>query len=66
MKQKQFKVRPDKAYKLQGTDLKLDPNKTYTAVHAMNISDWKKRGLIFIGPSPGFLLERNEYTIIKQ
>lgn len=66
MKSKKFKVRPDKAYKLLGTDLVLDPNKTYTAIHAMNIPDWKERGLIFIGPSPGFLLEHNEYIIIEQ
>jgi len=66
MKSKKIKVMPDKAYKLLGTDLVLDPNKTYTAVHAMNIPDWQKRGLIFIGPSPGFLLERNEYTIIEK
>lgn len=65
MKRKRFIVRPDKSYKLLGTDLELDPNKTYNAIHAMNIPDWEKRGLIFIGPSPGFLLERNEYTIIE-
>lgn len=65
MKSKNIKVKPNKAYKLLGTDLILDQNKTYTAVHAINIPDWKKRGLIFIGPSPGFLLEHNEYTIIK-
>lgn len=66
MKSKKIKVRPDKAYKLLGTDLILDPNKTYTAIYAMSISDWQERGLIFIGPSPGFLLERNEYTIIEK
>ena len=66
MKSKQFKVRPAKAYSLLGTDLKLDANKTYTAVYAMNIPDWQERELIFIGPSPGFLLEKNEYTIIEQ
>jgi hypothetical protein len=73
MKPRKIKVRPNKAYKLLGTDLVLDPNKTYTAVYAMNIPDWKDRKLIFIGPSPGFLLEENEYlleedeyTIIEQ
>jgi hypothetical protein len=66
MRSKKFKVKPDKAYKLLGTDLELDPQKIYTAVYAMNIPDWKEREFIFIGPLPGFLLEKNEYTIIEQ
>lgn len=66
MKLKKIKVKPNKAYKLLGTDLVLDPNKTYTAVYAMNIPNWQKRELIFIGPSPGFLLEKKEYIIIEK
>jgi hypothetical protein len=65
MKSPKIKVKPNKAYKLLGTSLVLDPNKTYKAVYAMNISDWEKRKLIFIGPNPGFLLEEEEYTIIE-
>jgi hypothetical protein len=65
MKSKTFKVRPKLAYKLLGTELQLDPEKIYEAIYAQNIPNWKERGLIFIGPDPGFLLEQNEYTIIK-
>lgn len=65
MKVKKLKVRPKLAYKLLGTELKLDPEKVYEAIEARNIPDWEERGLIFVGDGPGFLLERGEYTIIE-
>lgn len=65
MKPKKIRVRPKLAYKLLGTELQLDPKKTYEATIAKNIPDWEARGLIFIGPEPGFLLDSTEYTIIE-
>lgn len=62
MKRKPLRVRPKLAYKLLGTELQLDPEKVYEAIEARNIPGWKERGLIFIGPEPGFLLDKNEYT----
>lgn len=64
MKPKKIRVRPKLACKLLGTELQLDPEKVYNAIEARNIPNWKKRGLILIGPEPGFLLDRHEYTII--
>lgn len=65
MKPKKIRVRPKLAYKMLGTELQLDPEKTYEAIVAKNIPDWEARGLIFIGPEPGFLLDKNEYEIIE-
>jgi len=65
MKPKTLLVRPKLAYKLMGTSLQLDPEKVYEAIWARNQPDWEERGLIFIGPEPGFLLETGEYTIIE-
>lgn len=64
MKRKSFKIRPKLDYKLLGTSLQLDKTKTYEAIWAKNQPDWEERELIFVGPEPGFLLERGEYQII--
>lgn len=66
MKPKKIRVRPKLAFKLLGTELALDPNQIYDAVLAKNIPDWEARGLIFIGPEPGFLLDKTEYDIIER
>ena len=59
---KTIKVRPKLAYKLLGTEIVLDPEKTYEAVHARHIPGWKEKKMIFV---EGILLEENEYEIVS-
>ena len=56
-------VKPIIDYKLCGTNVTLDSNKVYNAVHATNQPDWEKHGLIFVD---GLLLERGEYEIVAE
>jgi hypothetical protein len=62
---KTIHIRPKLAYRLLGTELRLDPEKVYPAIHARNIPDWKERGLVFVGPDCGIMLEDGEYEIVK-
>ena len=63
MKPKIIKVRPKLAYKLLGTSIELDPEKVYDAVQARHIPGWEERELLWVNE---VLLEKGEYTIIKQ
>ena len=66
-----MKVKPKLNYKLMGTNIKLDKNKTYNYITAINQPDYKKKGKIFIlengnnKNSFGFLLNKKEYEVIK-
>ena len=66
-----MKVKPKLSYKLLGTDIKLNKNKTYNYITAINQPDYKKEGKIFIlengteENSFGFLLNKNEYEVIN-
>jgi len=66
-----MKVKPKLNYKLMGTNIKLDKNKTYNYITAINQPDYKKEGKIFIlengnnKNSFGFLLNKKEYEVIK-
>lgn len=57
-----MKVKPILSFKLLGTSIQLDKNKTYTASHATNQPDWKEKGLVFVD---GVLLAKGEYEIVK-
>ena len=56
-------VKPIIDYKMCPSNMTLDSNKVYNAVHATNQPDWEKYGLIFLD---GFLLERGEYEIVAE
>ena len=55
-----MKVKPKENYKLLGTSIVLNKNKTYNAVIATNQPNYKKKGLIFVD---GVLLNANEYIV---
>jgi hypothetical protein len=55
-------VKPNENYKLLGTGIVLDKEKTYTAVLASNQPDYMAREAIFCGH---ILLDKGEYTIVE-
>jgi len=57
-----MKVKPKENYKLLGTSIILNKNKTYSAFIATNQPGYKEKGLIFVND---VLLNDNEYTIIE-
>jgi len=56
------KVKLKENYKLLGSSIVLNKNKTYTAIIATNQPGYKEKGLIFVN---NVLLNDNEYTIIE-
>ena len=55
-----MKVKPKENYKLLGTSIVLNKNKTYNAVIATNQPNYKEKGLIFVDD---VLLNANEYIV---
>ena len=60
---KKLLVQPKMAYKLLGTELTLDPSKTYEAIVATNLPDWHARKA---GYCDEVILEANEYEIMRR
>lgn len=56
-----MKIKPNESFKLLGTDIELDKNKTYEAEVAWNIPNHKERGLVFV---EGLLLDKYEYDVV--
>jgi hypothetical protein len=70
-----FRVKPLDDFHLAGTQIRLDKTKTYWAMHATNLPDWKAKGKVFLqverDGSPavkadlehadGFLLQGGDY-----
>lgn len=56
-----MKIKPNESFKLLGTDIELDKNKTYEAEVASNIPNHKERGLVFV---EGLLLDKYEYAVV--
>jgi len=61
-----MKIKPKKNYVLLGADIALNSSHVYDATPATNQPDWEKRGLVFVGPSPGVLLNKKEYEVISK
>lgn len=55
-------VRPHLAFHMGPGYPRLDPEKTYPAIHATNQPDWEERGAIFV---EGILLERGDYAVVE-
>lgn len=62
---KQLRVRPKLDFRLLGTSCTLSCKEVYIATPAVNIPDWEKGGLVFVGKD-GILLHRHEYDIITE
>lgn len=58
-----MKVKPKENYKLLGTFIVLNKNKTYNAVIATNQPNYKEKGLIFVDD---VLLNANQYIEVKK
>jgi hypothetical protein len=57
-----MRVKPNESYKLLGTNIVLDKDKTYQATLAYCTPNNKERKAIFVD---GMLLEEGEYTIVE-
>jgi len=60
-----MRIKPKLSFKLLGTSIQLDKNEIYDAEPATNQPDWERRGLVFVGDAPGFLLGKDDYTVVE-
>lgn len=62
-----MKVIPKENFKLLGTDFKLNKNRVYEALRAVNQPKWQERRAIFvIDGDDSMLLEGDDYVLIER
>ena len=61
-----MRIKPKENYKLLGTDIVLNKNKTYKAMVASNLPEYKEKGKIFVYVKGdyNFMLEKEDYIVI--